>query len=42
MSDGRFVMVAVDRKSFKSMPMPAEFLARLARFTLPNNSTEDQ
>jgi acyl-CoA thioester hydrolase len=35
MSEGRFIMVAVDRQSFKSVSLPAELISRLARYTVP-------
>jgi YbgC/YbaW family acyl-CoA thioester hydrolase len=34
LAEGRFVMVAVDRKSFKSVPLPEELIAHLSRFIM--------
>ena len=34
LAEGRFIMVAVDRKTFKSVPLPEELIAHLAQFTL--------
>lgn len=39
MSEGRFIMVAVDRKSFQSKPLPKDLIAALAQHTIvPENS----
>jgi YbgC/YbaW family acyl-CoA thioester hydrolase len=32
LAEGRFIMVAVDRQSFKSVPLPEELIARLKKF----------
>ena len=34
LAEGRFIMVAVDRQNFQSMPLPAELIQLLARFTI--------
>ncbi|MEW6734188.1 MAG: thioesterase family protein [Acidobacteriota bacterium] len=35
LAEGRFVMVAVDRKNFQSVPLPEELVASLSRFSFP-------
>lgn len=40
LAEGRFVMVAVDRETFKSRPLPDELISHLAVFTLPSQASD--